>query len=145
MSQHKPPYTDSLLIVHADGAIRGGGGASGLGFIVRDERGHVLHMGRRQAGAMTNNEAEYAAVVFALEELRVWRGRPIRLCSDSKVVIEQLRGEVSVHSPWLQRWYQRAKALQRGFRQITFLHVSREENRLADALANEALLGNFRL
>ena len=142
--EDKQRQPNGALIVHADGAIGDGRRATGLGFIVRDARGQVLHLGRKQSGTMTNNEAEYAAIYFALETMRDWRlarEREVRVFSDSRVVVEQLRGEVSVHSPTLQRWHQRTKTLLRQFKRVRFAHVAREENRLADALANEALKG----
>lgn len=134
--------------VYTDGAIRperlpGTPAISGLAAIVRDAQGRICYWWQRRAGALTCNEAEYAAAIFALEQLlRLPPGkRPhtVTVCSDSRVVVDQMTGRAEARAPALQKARERLRSLVKGFRGVSFQHIPREQNRLADALAFEAL------
>ena len=127
------------LRLYTDGAIGDGRGGSGLGAVLRDANGRVLCTASVSAGRMTCNEAEYAALVFGLRH--ALRARPARLqiYLDSQVVIAQLTGRADVRSPRLKHWYEQAHELLRAAGAVSFEYIPREENRLADALAVEAL------
>ncbi len=127
------------LAVYCDGAIGDRGEGTGLGVIVRDERGEIIGLVKRTLPPMTNNEAEYAALVLALEAAWHFRPRRLEVYMDSEVVIGQMQGRFAVHSPALKRWHVRACRLARRFREVTYHYIPREANRLADALAGEAL------
>jgi ribonuclease HI len=88
---------------------------------------------------MTCNEAEYAAVILAIESLSRLRILEVDIFSDSQVVVHQMSGLASVKAPALRQAQARLRALLVGFERVTFHHVPREQNRLADALANEAV------
>ncbi len=85
-------------------------------------------------------EAEYAALVFALERILKHRPQEVNFYLDSEVVVNQMQGVFGVHSRALKVWHVRACELARRIRKVTFTYIPRERNRLADALANEALL-----
>jgi len=89
-------------------------------------------------GRLTCNEAEYAAVIRALEVALAYCPCEVHLHLDSLIVVNQMRGRFAVRSPALQRLNAQAQQLVGRFRQVTFTHVRRKRNRLADALANEA-------
>lgn len=127
------------LIVYADGAIRSDPAASGLGVIIKNEQGEVLRWLSKTTGQLTCNEAEYAALIFALEEVRKYRPRVVEFHLDNEVVVNQMKGLFRVHSPALKRLHAQASRLARTIPRVTFTHVRRERNRLADALANEAV------
>lgn len=127
------------LMIYCDGAIGDKGEGAGLGVVIRDGRGEVLGLVKRNLPPMTNNEAEYAALVLALEAVRHFRPRSLKVHMDSKVVVGQMQGRFSVRSPALKRWHAHACRLARRFREVTYEHIPREANRLADALAAEAL------
>ena len=129
------------LLLFTDAAIGERGKATGLGAVVRQPDGKILAWVTRRMGRMTNNEAEYAALILGLETVRRFRPRKLHCFLDSEIVVGQMRGDFSVHSPALRRWHTRACAAARRFRRVTFTHIPRERNRLADALANEALNG----
>lgn len=131
------------LNVFTDGAIRLDLGLSGLAAIVRDEQGQILHWFSRRAGAMTCNEAEYAAVQFALEAIRTLPGKPqeVHIFSDSLVVVQQMRGLATARAPALKQAQLRVRGLVAQFQVVQFHHIPREKNRLADALANETADG----
>lgn len=136
-------FEPQRINVFTDGAIRLDLGISGLAAIVRDEKGRVLHLFSRRAGPMTCNEAEYAAVQFALESIRALRGNPreMRIFSDSLVVVQQMRGLAAARAPALKQAQLRVRGLAANFQQVEFHHIPRKKNRLADALANEAADG----
>ena len=127
------------LIVYADGAIKSDPAASGLGVIIKNERGEIMRWLSKTTGRLSCNEAEYAALIFALEEVRKYRPREVEFHLDSEVVVNQMKGLFQVHSPALKRLHARASRLARTIPRVTFIHVRRERNRLADALANEAV------
>jgi ribonuclease HI len=113
-----------------------------LGIVVRGPWGQVLAWRCARARALTNNEAEYQALIAGLElMLRHYRGAPVRCMSDSQVVVEQMLGRARVRAAALQPLHQRATELAAQIEQIGFVMIPRELNRLADALAWEALSG----
>lgn len=133
------------VIVYTDGAIRPDRHASGLAVIVRDERGNILHWWQQRAGSLTCNEAEYAAAIMALERLLKVKNREhikeVKVLCDSKVMVDQMQGRAEAHSPGLRLAYSHLRTLTERFEMITFHHIPRERNRLADALAFEAVEG----
>jgi ribonuclease HI len=139
------PWLTRLQLAHVytDGAIRSKTGASGLAAIVRDERGQIQHWWSRRNGRMTCNEAEYAAVILALECLHSIRPKEIHIYSDSQVVVHQMQGIASAHAPALRRAQIRARELVAQYERVIFHHIPREHNRLADALANDAVDGRW--
>lgn len=129
------------VTVHTDGAIRPEKGVSGLAAIVHDEQGALRRLWSRRAGQLTCNEAEYAAANLALEKLLPMQPEEIHIFSDSQVMVHQMNGVASAQSPKLKQAQARLRALVVQFERVTFTHIPREQNRLADALANEAADG----
>jgi len=135
----RPQY----YIVHTDGAIRLERGVSGLAAIVRDEKGRIIHWWSKRDKRLTCNEAEYAAAIMAFEYLHALRTSPheVKLFSDSQVMVHQMKGIASAHAPALRQAQIRLRGLIVLFEKVTFHHIPREKNRLADALANDAADG----
>jgi ribonuclease HI len=129
--------------VFTDGAIRPDAGASGLAAIVRDEGWDIRHWWSRKEGRMTCNEAEYAAVILALEALRTLCPQEVHIYSDSQVVVHQMQGLAATRAPALRQSQARARALVVQFKRVIFHHIPREHNRLADALANDTVDGRW--
>ena len=128
------------LLVYCDGGIGDQGLATGLGVVIRDGQNDIIGLVKRGMPAMTNNEAEYAALVLALQSVRRYRPQTLQIYMDSEIVVGQMTGRFSVHSAALKQWHAQACRLARRFREVIFTHIPREANRLADALANEALI-----
>lgn len=129
------------LTVYCDGGIGDDGRGTGLGVVIRDERNGIVGLVKQGLPPMTNNEAEYAALVLALQTVqRQFRPRKLQVFMDSEVVVGQMIGRFSVRSAGLKQWHSRACRLARGFKEISYHHIPRDANRLADALANEALV-----
>ncbi|MGH2544088.1 MAG: ribonuclease HI family protein [Ardenticatenaceae bacterium] len=129
-----------VYIVQTDGALMVDGSAAGLGVVVRDAQGRIVRWVSRRTNGMTNNEAEYAAICLALEVLGAEEPEVVHLYSDSEIAVGQMQGQFRVLSSDLKPWHRRACQLARRIRRVTYTHIPRERNRLADALATEALL-----
>jgi len=126
-------------IVNTDGAARGNPGPSAIGVVVRDETGRVIYEASRCLGTNTNNEAEYMALIAALEYLKETRIGEAEFLLDSELVVRQLQGRYRVKEPRLQQLYARATMLLNAVPRHSFRHIPRKENARADELANEAL------
>ena len=127
------------VIVHTDGACRGNPGRSGAGVMIRSEDGREIARISRYLGEMTNNMAEYTALLIALKEARSAGAGTITVKSDSELLVRQINGEYKVKNEALQIMHQSAMDLLRGFKRWKVMHVRREENREADRLANQAV------
>jgi ribonuclease HI len=132
------------LHVFTDGAIRSPGGMSGLGVVVQDDNGRILGWLARRAQPLTCNEAEYEAVIFALEQIQAWRPSTVIVFSDSRIVVDQARGLATARAPALKQQLGRLRAVASYLPSVTFQHIPRERNRLADALANDVADGYVR-
>lgn len=127
------------VIAYADGASRGNPGPAAIGIVLLDEEGRELHRSARRLGRATNNQAEYRAAVAALEAALGLGASEVELRMDSELVVRQLRGRYKVRNPRLIPLYKRVLDLRSRFAAFAIRYVSRAENRLADALANQAL------
>ena len=127
------------LTVFCDGAVGERRRATGLGVVIRDGQNEIIGLVKQPMPAMTNNEAEYAALVLALETVQRYRPQSLQIFMDSEIVVGQMIGRFAVHSAALKRWHAQACRLARRYQNIRFSHIPRDRNRLADALANEAL------
>ena len=130
----------NVLFVYADASVQPE--ATGLGVAIRDERGQLIAWRNKAAQAMTCNEAEYAALIFAMEQALTFAPQEARVFSDSRVVVEQMRGWMRVHSDHLRPLHRQARQLAERFERISFTHIPRERNQLADAIADDAITAN---
>jgi ribonuclease HI len=131
----------SVLTIHTDGAARGNPGPAAFAYVIaRDGAPPIEECGC--LGRMTNNQAEYTALVRALEHAaKLGTGHIVHLFSDSELMVKQMRGEYRVKNEELRDLYEQARALAGRFASVRFQHVRRELNGRADALCNEALDG----
>lgn len=128
------------IIVYTDGGSRNNPGEAGIG-VVAYEGEEVLFELSEYLGIQTNNYAEYMGVIRALEEIlaRNLAQGSIEVCMDSKLVVEQVQGNWKVKEPTLKPLVARAQELVEQCGEVSFTHIPREENREADALANQAM------
>jgi ribonuclease HI len=124
--------------VYFDGASRGNPGPSAVGYVVVTDDGVVAEGGER-VGETTNNRAEYAALVRALEVAADCGFDEVDVRGDSELVVRQVRGEYDAADPGLRERRVRVRALLDGFARWSLTHVPREVNARADELASEAL------
>ena len=126
------------LIVYTDASVRQD--CTGLGLAIRSAKGKLIEWRGKAAPIMTNNEAEYTAIIFALEHALRYAPLELQVMSDSQVAINQLCGECAVRDERLQPLNQRAVHLAGRFQKVTFQYIPRKQNYLADAIANVASL-----
>jgi ribonuclease HI len=106
----------------------------------------VLFWQGEQAPALTNNEAEYQAVIAGLEVmLHHFHGISVRCLTDSQIVVYQMTGQARVRAAALQPLHQQATELVQQIGQVEFLTIPRPLNRLADSLAWEAVSGRWQV
>jgi ribonuclease HI len=130
------------VIIHAftDGASRGNPGDSGIGIILKNEKGNVLTSACGYIGTATNNIAEYSALIACLKLAQKNGCDTLVIHSDSELLVRQMQGEYKVKEPRLKKFVEEAHALIRQARfECTFVHVTREYNREADQLANRGI------
>ena len=140
MRQLRPHPGDRLktLRLRTDGAARGNPGPAGAGILIEDDQGIRLQARHRWLGQMTNNQAEYHALVEGLKAVKEWKPDRLEIYLDSKLVVEQIKGQYKIKEPELQKLHAQARQLLEGL-QYEIKHVAREENRGADHLANMAI------
>jgi ribonuclease HI len=107
--------------------------------MIRDGRGEIVARLKKYIGRMTNNVAEYYALIAALDYAQSHGIRALRIESDSELLVNQMRGRYKVKSADLRPLFERAHKMSLALDSFRIEHVYREENREADALANEAL------
>lgn len=129
-----------ILTIYTDGASRGNPGKASCGFVIFNESKKKIFEEGKYLGIQTNNFAEYTAVFRALEYItKNFPTATIKFFMDSKLVCEQLSGRYKIKSPNLIPLVRQIKSLQEKLREVTFTHIPRSENFLADAQANLAL------
>ncbi len=127
------------LIIHTDGGARGNPGPAGIGVYVTDAAGQVVLEHSRYVGETTNNQAEYLAVVDALEHAKQLGGEELDFFLDSELVVRQLNHQYKVRDAGLAPLFMRVWNLSTGFKAVRFSHVRREANKDADRLVNVAI------
>lgn len=127
------------LVAYCDGGARGNPGPAALGVSLQTPDGTEVDAIARYIGEDTNNVAEYAAVLAALERAAELGARRVRVISDSKLVVEQLKGTWKIKQAHLQKLALAVRGAARAFDAVTYEHVRREGNVRADALVNQAL------
>jgi len=124
--------------VYFDGACRGNPGPSSVGYVLVDDGGIVAE-GGETIGRATNNQAEYAALVKALEVATDYGFDEVHVRGDSELIVKQVRGEWDTNDPELRERRVRVRELLMGVDDWQIEHVPREINDRADQLANDAL------
>ena len=130
------------MIIHGyiDGASRGNPGESGIGFLLKDERGGILHAEGGYLGHGTNNTAEYAAFLKCLKKAKEFRCQRLVVHSDSELLVRQFNGEYKVKSADLKREMRRIKNVLRSLSfGVELQYIPREKNPDADRIANAAI------
>jgi ribonuclease HI len=125
--------------MNIDGGSRGNPGPAAYGVLIRDARGEPVAKLKKYIGRFTNNVAEYYGLIAAMDYAQSHGVRAIRIESDSELLVKQMRGLYKVKSADLQPLFERAQKMSKAFDSFRIDHVYREQNREADALANEAL------
>ena len=131
--------TKGILKLYVDGASRGNPGEAGAGFYLVDEGGNELLKGMQFLGRMTNNAAEYSALILGLRGALEIGGTSIKIYTDSELVAKQMKGIYTVRNRELRRLHGKAVALLAKFHSYDVIPIRREDNKRADRLANKAI------
>ena len=130
--------------IFCDGGARRNPGPAAVGFVVF-QNNRIVHKFSKRIGETTNNVAEYRAVIAALEWLATQStiNQPLSAINfylDSQLIVNQLKGNFKIKNSHLQKLIVRVKNLERKIeRKIEYSYVPRCQNKIADALVNQAL------
>ncbi|MEE9559010.1 MAG: ribonuclease HI family protein [Candidatus Brocadiales bacterium] len=125
--------------LYTDGASRGNPGKSGIGVVVLDGEKNVLAEVSEYIGDATNNVAEYKALIRGVEKALEFSPSRVDVFADSELVVRQLNGQYKVRAPSILPLYNEARKLLGMLPESKVQYVPREQNSLADALANRAI------
>ena len=134
------------IIIYTDGGSRGNPGKAGIGVVFCNEKDQIIKkFGEYLGDNLTNNDAEYKAIIFALKKFKAVFGKAItetsdvEIRADSELVVKQLNGEYRLQDPKIQQFFIEIWNLKFDFQSVKFKHIPREKNKEADRLVNEAL------
>lgn len=99
----------------------------------------LLARGKKYLGILTNNQAEYNALILGLKAISAKKPAKVQVFLDSELLVHQMNGRYQVKHADLKPLYEEAKRYASQIPHISFAHVPRSQNHIADALANEAL------
>ena len=131
--------TNDAAKLYTDGGSRGNPGPSAAGYIIMDSDNTILAQGGEYLGITTNNQAEYHGVRLGLEKAREMGLRRLDAHLDSMLVVNQMNGLYTIKNRELWPINERIRGLMADFELVTFRHVHREQNQLADAEVNRVL------
>lgn len=126
-------------IIFCDGASSGNPGDSGVGvvIIIGDHKYTISEY----IGKATNNIAEYTALIRGLQDAKRHGADAVDVCTDSELMVKQIKGQYRVKSENLIKLYEQAISLLTGFKSYSIMHIPREKNTEADNLAKKGLRG----
>lgn len=122
----------------SDGGARGNPGPAGIGFVLR-VAGHDPIFVHEYIGEATNNQAEYKALIAGLARAREMNITEVHCYLDSELVVKQLNGEYRVKHAEMKPLFAEVQEHRAFFQTISFGHVPRDKNKLADKLVNQAI------
>jgi len=131
--------SDDALTIFSDGGSRGNPGPSAAGYVVLNSRQEVIDEGGEYLGITTNNQAEYQGVRLGLEKAIELGYKKVDFKLDSMLVVNQMRGQYKIKNRELWPIHERIRTLMTQFDRVTFTHVNRQFNQLADGMVNKTL------
>lgn len=128
-------------MLYSDGGARGNPGPAAIAFLAVSEMGQVVKSDARCIGEATNNQAEYKALIAALEFAKSIKAQEVTCRLDSELVCKQVNGEYAVKNPELHKLWLVVRDLKSCFKRVCFVNVPRSNPYIsrADALVNKAL------
>ena len=131
-----------MIYTNSDGGSRGNPGPGAIGVLVRKDD-NILETYGEKIGKVTNNVAEYKALIKALELAKKHTGDEVVCVLDSQLIVRQLLGEYRVQNPELIKLFLEVQKLQENFKKIKYVHVSRWNafQQIVDSILNMELDG----
>jgi ribonuclease HI len=130
---------DNKLKIYTDGGARGNPGPAGIGAVAYNTEEEVVFEISQYLGETTNNQAEYKALLKAIEKANAIGAQEVDFYLDSELIVKQLNREYRVKNKDLQPLFVQVYNLSLSFKKISFTHIPREKNKEADKLANQAM------
>lgn len=131
--------SDDSIVIYSDGGSRGNPGPSAAGYVVLNMQQEVIAEGGEYLGITTNNQAEYQGVRLGLEKAIDLGYKKVDFKIDSMLVVNQMKGYYKIKNRELWPINERIRALMTKFDRVTFTHVNRQFNQLADGMVNKTL------
>ncbi|MBU4257345.1 ribonuclease HI family protein [Candidatus Parcubacteria bacterium] len=129
----------SKLTIYTDGGARNNPGPAGIGAVFYNENKEVIAEISEYIGLATNNQAEYKALLAAIEKAKKLGAEELEFYLDSELVVKQLNREYRVKDKNLAPLFVKIYNATMGFKKVTFKHIPREMNKEADRLVNLAI------
>ena len=130
-----------ILHTYSDGGARGNPGPAAIGYVICSPHGEVVREGAECIGDMTNNKAEYRAMLKAMETARALKATKLLCHGDSELIVYQLQGRYRIKDAQLKTLAEKVKSVALHFKSVQWTQVPREHPmiRRADKLLNLAL------
>lgn len=136
MIRGKKLKSHKKIKIFTDGGSRGNPGPAASGYVILDQDDKVLEAGGEYLGVTTNNQAEYRAMKLALENANKYNPEVVECYLDSQLLERQLNGVYKMKNRELRPIFEAIQKLAGTFPAVTFQHVYREQNKLADEQVN---------
>ena len=126
------------LVIYSDGGARGNPGPAAAAFVALNSNGEIVKAGSCFIGVRTNNQAEYEALLLALEFAIETKTQEVVCHLDSELVVRQLNGDYAVKNAQLRQLWRKVQKLEACFNTISFVNVPRSNFQIqkADTLVN---------
>lgn len=135
------------LITFTDGGARGNPGPAACGVVIKNDRNEIILKTSKYLGSTTNNQAEYEALILALQKAKgIFKAQKIKKGDlecylDSELAVKHLNHEYKIKDEGLQPLFIQVWNLTLDFDSVKFIHIPREKNKLADEMVNRELDG----
>jgi ribonuclease HI len=133
----------SEVKLYIDGSSRGNPGPSGVGIVLIDNNGKEVGVFSEQIGRATNNQAEYTALLYAVEIIKILDLKDAIIYTDSELLFKQIYGKYRVKNDKIRNLLKAFFNIKEGLN-IEVLYLERESNARADILAKDASYGLVR-
>jgi ribonuclease HI len=129
------------LLVYTDGASRGNPGPAAIGYSIYDSSGELVEQDARTIGRHTNNEAEYQALIWAIERAKAHARGPVKFHSDSELMVHQVNGVYKASNERMRNLLAMVHKETEGIGGFKMVYAPRETPKIqiVDGLVNEAL------
>lgn len=125
--------------LYTDGGARGNPGPAAAGIVIKDEKNDLIESSGKYLGELTNNQAEYQALIFGLSEVKKTGASEVNVFMDSQLIVNQLNHKFKVKDKDLASLFVKVWNLTLAFKKVSWQHITRDKNKLADFEVNKAL------